>query len=486
MQTLAIVFFCGAAVLSAVLVPNNMAMIPIVVLSIARAIALALALLFWVASGRLDAWSPSRLVLFLMIVLGTAALAGGCLLVQIAREDAVPTRYRILYRVVLALLPLCFMGGALLSSRKLFLIAAAMAPVAGILVISTWKDLNKEYVDNLPHVIAGRKHAELVAAKTLKFESIPETAGLEPLLEFASPAEDYTLKEKTIARIEQTPEWIAQLSAMLEGSHRVPALYALGQRVDRLPDAVVDRCWTTAGLIAADLTRRFNEGPAPAESEEESLLRSVEKLGDQSAPMRARHWKEIVAVHQHFLAVHSPLNTVFVDSWVRESQFQRIPESAGIEPLLDFTGIGEDSRFRNAALARIDKTPDSTAILAKALDGPHRLGALIVLSNRAEQLTGEARERCMRTAGLIAKDMTKSMEQSGGAKPTAEEVRNLQAAVRSIWITLNPVQDRDLIDLASIRELVRIAAADWDKANIAWADGVLAASNPARSGGNPR
>ena len=69
MQTLAITFFSIATLLSAWLMPNNLTLIPLMLVSGARAIALVLALLFWVASGRLDSWGSSRVVLALMVII---------------------------------------------------------------------------------------------------------------------------------------------------------------------------------------------------------------------------------------------------------------------------------------------------------------------------------------------------------------------------------------------------------------------------------
>ncbi len=145
MRILAIIFFCIAAALSAWLMPNNLTLLPLLTLSIARAVALAVALLFWVSSGGVDRWGSSRFVLVLTVIAGVAALSAGCLFIQIARDDAVPAPFPMIYRVTAGLLPILFVAGAFLPSRKLFLIVAAAAPIAGIAVTSTWTALNAKY-----------------------------------------------------------------------------------------------------------------------------------------------------------------------------------------------------------------------------------------------------------------------------------------------------------------------------------------------------
>jgi len=150
MQTLAIAFFLIAALLSAPLLPNKMNVIPLLVLSGARAIALAAALLFRVASGRVDSWGSSRFMLGLMTIAGVVSVTAGCFLIQTLREDEVPVPWPVVYRVTAGLLPILLAASAFLPSRKLFLIVAAVAPVVAVLLISTWKPLNVKYYESFP------------------------------------------------------------------------------------------------------------------------------------------------------------------------------------------------------------------------------------------------------------------------------------------------------------------------------------------------
>lgn len=62
MQVLAIALFGVAVALSAWLLPNNMFLLRLLSVSAARALALVLALVFWVACGRLDSWGSNRVV----------------------------------------------------------------------------------------------------------------------------------------------------------------------------------------------------------------------------------------------------------------------------------------------------------------------------------------------------------------------------------------------------------------------------------------
>jgi hypothetical protein len=242
-RILSIIFFSMAAALSAWLMPNNLTLLPLITLSIARAVALAIALLFWVASGGLDRWGSSRFVLVLTVIAGVAALSAGCLFIQIARDDVVPAPFPIIYRVTAALLPICFVGAVFLPSRTLFLIVAAMAPVTGIIVTSTWTALNAKYNVSIaiPKSKGQLEREALVARRTADLERIPKTAGLEPMLEFANPREELEVQSAALLRVENTPGWIPQLSAMLEGSNRLDALHVLSRNGYRLPEALNDR-----------------------------------------------------------------------------------------------------------------------------------------------------------------------------------------------------------------------------------------------------
>jgi hypothetical protein len=104
-RTTAIAFFSIAALLSAWLTPNNLPLVTIFFISVPRAIALFIALMLWLASGRLDAWGSSRLAPALMTMAGVATLSFGCFLIQTARDDGLPAPVPMLYRVALALLP---------------------------------------------------------------------------------------------------------------------------------------------------------------------------------------------------------------------------------------------------------------------------------------------------------------------------------------------------------------------------------------------
>jgi hypothetical protein len=312
-------------------------------------------------------------------------------------------------------------------------------------------------------------------------EQLPQTAGLDQLVEYVKPAELDEIRNPAMARIESAPDWIAQLSAMLDGDHRLNALYILTRHLDRLPAPVLERCWSTAGSVARDQLKRLKEGSAPTETDQIMLDESVKDMGFQGAPMRERHWKEIAEVREFLEAANPKGNNVFLDSWVRTSQFERVPESAGIEPLLEFAGPSESEDIRKGALDRIGKVPDSTAKLAKFLDGPHRLDALVVLALRVDHLPEDLRERCWQAAGLTAKEMAAAIQQRN--PPTPVEARKLRTLVTSIWGKLGPVQDGRLAALVTVRDVVRAVGGDYDKAEFAWADGVLDAAKPA---GGPR
>ena len=149
-------------------------------------------------------------------------------------------------------------------------------------------------------------------------------------------------------------------------------------------------------------------------------------------------------------------------------------------PLLEFVGP-EAYDVREEALARIAKFPDSTAKLIELLDGPHRLDALVALAKRAGDLTEDLLERCWRAAGVTAHEMAALIKQ--GNPPTRIDLRKLTSSAGLLWVKpgSNHSEGR-LADLAVMRELVQAVAADWEKAEFAWADQVLAAGSAAGSG----
>jgi hypothetical protein len=159
---------------------------------------------------------------------------------------------------------------------------------------------------------------------------------------------------------------------------------------------------------------------------------------------------------------------------VRKSQLHRIPEDAGITPVVEYAGINEAWDVREEAQARISRIPDSTAKLAELLDGSHRLDALVVLAHRTDALPEDLLEHCWRAAGLIAREMAKGIEQ--GQPPARKEVHKLRTSVGSIWIKLGPDKERRLADLVAARDVVRAAGDEWDKLDFTWAEEALAAA----------
>jgi hypothetical protein len=475
-RNLAIAFFSITALLSAWLVPNTMALLPLMMVSLARAAALLVALFFWVASGRLDGWGSSRWILVLLMIVGTVAVAGGCLFIQTLRDTDLPSPVPMIYRMTVGLLPVLLVAGVFLPSRKLFLIVAALAPVAGIVAVSTWKPLNAKYLYGLPEAKANRERAALLARRMSELDGVPESAGLAPLLEFVTPSELLEVRDRAMARIESAPDWTTQVSARLDGSGRLNGLYVLTRRIDKLPETVLERCWSAAASVAAELTERLQQGVVPSESDQQTLLDSVSALGDP-VPSREHHWKELNAVCEFLRAAKTPLNTAMLDSWLRHSQLEKVPESAGIEPLLEFAGPSEVWDLKQEALKRIGKVPESTAKLARLLDGPYRLGALVVLAERVDQLPKDLRERCWQADALAAQDMKREIQE--GKRPTPVDLRNLYSSAGSFWAKLGNVTEQHSADLALVRDVVRAAGNDWDKAAIVWADAALA---PAESG----
>jgi hypothetical protein len=479
MQTLAIIFFSIAALLSAWLMPNNLYLLQLTVVSMARALALVLALVFWVACGRLDSWGSSRVLVGLGTIVGALALAAGCLFVQITRDDNVPVLWAWVFRLTAALLPICFLAAVFLRSGKMFVIVSLLAPVAGILVSGSWKSLNAEYNANTPEAKDIRRREALSAARMAEVDRIPDGAGPESFLEFIKPNEDWGALKKAQARIEMTPDWVARLSAMLDGEKRLSVLYVLTRKMDSLPNDVAERCWSTAESIALEQTELLKKGNVPTKADEELLNDSVYQMG-QSEAARDQHWKTLAAVSDFLYTARANLNTATLDGWVHCARLRFITDDEGIVPLLDI--VGPDAyEVREAALARIAKVPDSTAKLAELLDGPHRLGALVALAKRAGELPPDLFERCWRTAGVMAREMAADFKQGKG--PTRIDVCKLSSSVKLLWDKLGAdKKEGHLADLAVVRDVVGADGSDWDKFEFSWADKELAGS-AAQAGG---
>ena len=475
MRIAAIAFLSIGAVLSAGLMPNNLTVIPILMLSGGRAIALIIGLLFWVASGRMDNWGASRPVLALMMLGGVAAMTLGCFFIQIMREDLLPAPLPILYRVISRLLPIVVVGGAFLPSRRLFLVSAALTLVTGIFAGASWDTFNRQYNANLPKSKEQREHDELLAAKTQELERIPASAGLEPLLEFVDPKGLYEVRSNALTRIEAAPDWVAQLSKMLEGGHRLRALYVLTRRVDVLPADVLEQCWSSIGVVAREFKERLKRGSTPTESEQQMLIDSVGEVGDKSAAAREKHFAELVEMRDFLRAAKTSPGVGHAEPWVRSIQFHRVPQDAGIAPLLEFTGPFEALDLRQEALARIAKVPDSTAKLDALLDdSSHRLDALAVLAARIDELPEEVQERCWQAAGATAKEMASEIKR--GNLPSGSDARKLSSSVGALWRKNVPLRDRHMVELAAARDVVRKARDEWERTGLDWADAALAAA----------
>ncbi len=472
MQTAAIVFFLIAGLLSAALFPNNLHLIPLVTLSLPRAIALAVALLFWVLCGKLDNWGLPRLTLAVLALVGVVALTFGCFMIQVTRDDNVPASYALFYRVAAALLPTAFIAGALLSSRTTVLAVSVLAPIVGILVGATWKPVNAKYVESLPENKARRELDRRAASRVAEVDAVPDSAGPEALLRFVTPDELSEAVQRAQQRIEQSPDWIDRLVAMLPGDNRLPALYTLTRRAKRLPPAVQEKCWAAAASIASDEAARTRNGASPKKANLRMLMESVSALGDDAEAARYQHAKTIAATWNLVLAANVSSQTSLLEFWVRENEYRAIPASAGILPLLEFTGPFEVTNIREEARQRIAKTPNATAKLLQLLDGPHRLHALTVLTGQVEVLTPAQREWCWRAVVSAARDMMAAVAANTPVKQ--QDVRILSASAGLLWPKLGPDTTTYAADLATIRKAVRAAGDQYEKANMDWADPILA------------
>jgi hypothetical protein len=160
-----------------------------------------------------------------------------------------------------------------------------------------------------------------------------------------------------------------------------------------------------------------------------------------------------------------------LDGWILMAQLHRIPESAGIEPLLDFTGTSGD--VMREARARVDQAPDSTAKLLKLLHSPHRLDAIVLLASRADGLSADELEQTWAAAALTAQDMANAIAQR--QPPKGAKVAELVYAAGSLWPKLGAAQPQRFAELSTMRSVLREAGDPWDQGAFNWADGLPAA-----------
>lgn len=307
MRRFSILFLAPAAILSLALMPDDMALLPVFMLSLARAIALVVGFVCLVATGRLDRWSSSKIWLVLLVTIGTLVVTFVCVSWQIMREDLLPPPYSVTYIVLARAMPLCLMASAFVPSKKLFLSCVALTLVVGIVFAVTEDRLSVAYGQQK---IAARnaEYAEAEAAKQARLTqrlaalaAVPADAGPEPLLAFLDDNEPEDVQTQAIARLDAVPNVTEKLASLLDGNRRLDALVALNLGSTSkflVSDAIRQRTWIVAGLIARDMTPGMGEVKVLS-PELVKLCRSLGFLSTQRAAaleVRREHRAELVAL----------------------------------------------------------------------------------------------------------------------------------------------------------------------------------------------
>lgn len=469
MQRLAMALFGLAAVLTLILWPNRFPVMPLLLLSLLRAVVLALALLFWIASGRLDGWGRTRGVPALTAVMGVAALTGGCLLIQMTRDDRVPLWVAWAYRIGAGLLPVVFLFAVIRASRRVLIGVSVVAPVCGLVAMLSWGRATQVYVDGLPE---SREIRAREAMQVAELEAIPLSQSPEGLVRYIHPGAYPEVMRRAQAQLDAAPDGRVRVAALLDGADPLGPLYVLTRDPDRLTDGIALQCWRAAARMAKGAVPAWKKGAPAPELAPRMLLDAVVALGNRSASERQRHGAELAAVRAFLGEVEPGANASPLDLWVRQSELRRVSPGAGLVPLLEFAGPGEAYETRKEALARMEQIPGLTARLLRLLDGPHRLDALVVLAERADRLTPGEREACWQAAAVAGRGM--AHPQAGAAHPTAAEIRKLSGVASQLWARLDSDPAGRKADLAVIRTVVRSGGDAYEQAALAWADGVLA------------
>jgi hypothetical protein len=246
----------------------------------ARWVAMTLAFVALLASGRLSGWAPSAFMRVVLALGGVFALEfSSFFLHSVFADEGVLPRYRMIFAVLATALPLCVMAAGVLSLRWLFLIGVVAAMIGGMYGSTGETTFMKTKRPFLP-------------------ASSPNES-IDYVLLWANPMYEPNQLQEVFARIEQRPGWIGEVTRQLDEPTHLSAMYVLCRQPARLDEATQERCWTAVAAATVELDRQFQKERHVTTSEALKLVEAVKGLAALPGPVRDRHRAEFLAAVEY-------------------------------------------------------------------------------------------------------------------------------------------------------------------------------------------
>ena len=302
-----LLFLAPAAALSLGLMPDDWSLIPIVLLSFLRAIALIVGFVCLIATGRLDRWSKSRVWLGFLTVIGVFVVTCIVMSWQIMRDDYLPPVYAWTYIVLARLLPIALMASAFLPSKKAFVGCVVLTVIAGIVFLGSETQLGTAYAAQKEVEFTARRLAEDAATQVAlekrmaELAAVPADAGPEALFPFLDKDEIEKVRVQAIVRLGAIPNITEKLASLLDGNRRLDGLVGLSLLSfvkAPISDAITQRSWIVAASIARDMTPRMGDVKVvtPETVKLCSVLGWLAEQRTAALEMRVEHRADLVAL----------------------------------------------------------------------------------------------------------------------------------------------------------------------------------------------
>jgi len=232
-------------------------------LSFFRWLALSVAFVFLLLSGRLNGWAPYTILRIILVMAGITLLEVCMFRVQIrCVDDSVAPQFRLVFKCLVILLPLGVMAGGYLGSRALLAFGAVGSLVAA------WP----------------------IAVYT---EPPPDRNSVEYLLQHVDTDND---RVDLLSRLEKHPGWVKQVSRSLDGGWDFNAAVLLSFKPAALEEDVQERCWKIVlwRLAQVKPIRDRGENWMPQEITRIALI--VRGFASIPGPVRDRHRADFVVI----------------------------------------------------------------------------------------------------------------------------------------------------------------------------------------------
>jgi hypothetical protein len=247
-------------------------MLNVFLLLIVRWFVLTGAFIALLRSGELNAWASWGCLRVSMVIAGLLALEICSFGIHHnSLATSIKPQAQTVFAILALLLPVCVIASGFFASRALFILG-----VAGALLTS---------------IVSAQGERTFLAVKRPYFA---ENLDMPALLQSANPMYEPAQLQELFSRIEQRPNWIAEAATFLDGPHRAEAMYVLCRQPARLDEALQERCWATAGAVAAAFDEQLKEFPLGV-SNMLQLTEAVKGLAALPGPLRDRHRAEFPA-----------------------------------------------------------------------------------------------------------------------------------------------------------------------------------------------